>query len=124
KGLGTRSCIPWTLVGEGFCPKNTCPDALSPARTRVEERLMFVFQSSLRPRNPLLRLIGGILGLLAVIGVLAIGFFAFIALMVGAAIWYLIHLLRAKGKPVAPRQASAPSSDIIDGEFSVVSIPE
>lgn len=82
---------------------------------------MFVFQSSLRPRNPVLRLIGSILGLLVVIGVLAIGFFAFVALMVGAAIWYVIHLLRSKGRPVAPRQASAAASGIIDGEFSVVS---
>ena len=39
---------------------------------------MFVFQSNLRPRNPLLRLLGGILGLFAVIGVLAIGFLAFL----------------------------------------------
>lgn len=82
---------------------------------------MFVFRSSLRPRNPLLRLIGGVLGLLAVIGLLAIGFFAFIALMVGGAIWYLIHLLRAKRKPAPPDQSARAASDIIDGEFNVVS---
>lgn len=82
---------------------------------------MFVFQSSLRPRNPLVRLIGGVLGLFAVIGLLAIGFFAFIALIVGGAIWYLIHLLRAKRKPASPRQPRPSASDIIDGEFSVVS---
>lgn len=82
---------------------------------------MFIFQSSLRPRNPLLRIIGAILGLLAVIGVIAIGFFAFIALMLGASIWYLVHLLRAKRKPVSHRPASPPSNDIIDGEFNVVS---
>ena len=81
---------------------------------------MFVFQSSLRPRNPLLRLIGAILGMLAVIGAIAIGFFAFIALMIGAAIWYLIHLLRAKVKPAPQRRATPAASDIIDGEFSVV----
>ena len=82
---------------------------------------MFVFRSSLRPRNPLLRLIGAILGLFAVVGVIAIGFFAFIALMVGAAIWYLVHLLRSRSKPVGQRRAAPASGDIIDGEFSVVS---
>lgn len=81
---------------------------------------MYVFQSSLRPRNPLLRLIGGMLGLLVVIGLLAIGFVAFIALMVGASIWYLVHLLRAKRKPASPRQPTSSASDIIDGEFNVV----
>ncbi|MBL0165338.1 MAG: hypothetical protein IPP82_17270 [Xanthomonadales bacterium] len=81
---------------------------------------MFVFQSRLRPRNPLVRLIGGVLGLLAVLGVLAIGFFAFLALMVGGAIWYLIHLLRTKRKPASSGQAAPASSNIIDGEFSVI----
>ncbi len=81
---------------------------------------MFVFQSSLRPRNPLVRLIGGVIGLLAVLGVLAIGFIAFLALMVGGAIWYLIHLLRSKRRPASPRRAAPAASDIIDGEFSVV----
>jgi hypothetical protein len=88
---------------------------------RAEECQMFVFQSNLRPRNPLLRLLGGILGLFAVIGVLAIGFLAFLALTVGAAIWYLVHLLRLKGRPVASSPASAAASGIIDGEFIVVS---
>lgn len=81
---------------------------------------MFVFQSSLRPRNPLVRLIGSVLGLLAVIGLLAVGFFAFLAMMVIGAIWYLVHLLRAQRKPASTRRPATSSSDIIDGEFSVV----
>ena len=47
---------------------------------------MFVFRSTIRPRNPLLRLLGGILGFLAVLAVLALGLFAFAALVVGGAI--------------------------------------
>ncbi len=85
---------------------------------------MFVFQSNLRPRNPLVRLIGGVLGLLAVIGLLAIGFFAFLALTVVGAIWYLVHLLRAKRKPASQHQPSPSAGDIIDGEFSVVRVDE
>ena len=81
---------------------------------------MYVFQSTLRPRNPLVRLIGGILGLFAVLGLLALGVFAFAALVVGGAIWYVIHLLRAKrfDRP----QAKPPKAEdgVIDGEFTVV----
>lgn len=81
---------------------------------------MFVFRSSLRPRNPLARLIGSLLGLLVVLGVLAIGMFAFAALLVGGALWLLWSTLRGKRAP-APRAAPAPAEDgVIDGEFTVV----
>lgn len=81
---------------------------------------MFVFQSSLRPRNPLARLIGSILGLLAVLGLLAIGAFAFAALLVGGALWLLWNAVRGKRGP-RPRPAPAPAeSGVIDGEFTIV----
>jgi hypothetical protein len=85
---------------------------------------MFVFQSSLRPRNPLLRLIGGILGLIVVLGLIALGLFAFIALFAGGAIWYLIHMFRAKRPPVTRPKTHSGDSGVIDGEFTVVSSSE
>jgi hypothetical protein len=81
---------------------------------------MFVFQSSLRPRNPALRLIGGILGLFVVLGLIALGLFAFIALFAGGAIWYVIHLFRAKRPPVSRPKSQASDNGVIDGEFTVV----
>jgi hypothetical protein len=81
---------------------------------------MFVFQTGLRTRNPLLRLVGSLLGLLAVLGVLALGLFAFAAFVVVGAVWLLIGSLRAKAR--RPASAAAPSADngVIDGEFTVV----
>ena len=83
---------------------------------------MFVFQSNLRPRNPLVRLIGGILGLIVVVGLIAVGFFAFVALFIGGAIWYGIHLLRSKrpGRDRSQRKATKTEDGVIDGEFTVV----
>jgi hypothetical protein len=81
---------------------------------------MFVFQSSLRPRNPLLRLIGGILGLIVVLGLIALGLFAFIALFAGGAVWYVIHLFRAKRPPASRPKSHATDNGVIDGEFTVV----
>ena len=85
---------------------------------------MFVIQSGLRPRNPIARLIGWILGLFAVLGVLALGFFAFIAILVVGAVWMLVNTLRGNKRPPArpaPRAANTPENGIIDGEFIVVS---
>ncbi len=83
---------------------------------------MFVFQSNLRPRNPLVRLIGGILGLIVVVGLITLGFFAFIALFVVGAIWYLIHILRvrSKGAHRSPPKAARSEDGVIDGEFTVI----
>lgn len=81
---------------------------------------MFVFQSSVRPRNPLVRLIGSILGLLAVLGLLAIGAFAFAALLVGGALWLLWSALRGKRGPVSRPAPATAESGVIDGEFTVV----
>ena len=82
---------------------------------------MFVFQTGLRTRNPLLRLVGSLLGLLAVLGVLALGMFAFAAFVIVGSLWLLIGSLR--GKTRRPASAAAPAADngVIDGEFTVVS---
>jgi hypothetical protein len=81
---------------------------------------MFVFQTGLRPRNPVLRLIGSILGLFVVLGVLALGFFAFLALLAGGALWMLVRMLRGATRPRAAKPATTGESGIIDGEFTVV----
>jgi hypothetical protein len=84
---------------------------------------MFVIQSGLRPRNPVARLIGWVLGLLAVLGVLALGFFAFIAILVVGAAWMLVNALRGNKRPSArpaPRAANEAGNGIIDGEFVVL----
>ncbi len=81
---------------------------------------MFVFQSSLRPRNPLVRLIGGILGLIVVLGLVVFGFFAFVALFIGGSLWYLIHILRAKRPDHSQPKATKSVQGVIDGEFTVV----
>jgi hypothetical protein len=81
---------------------------------------MFVFQTGLRTRNPLLRLVGSLLGLLAVLAVLALGMFAFAAFVIVGAVWLLIGSLR--GKTRRPPSAGSPvaDKDVIDGEFTVV----
>lgn len=81
---------------------------------------MFVLRTGLRPRNPVTSLIGWILGLLAVLGVLALGFFAFVAIMVVGAVWMLVNALRGKQKGPARPTPKEPDSGIIDGEFIVV----
>lgn len=88
---------------------------------------MIVLQSGLRPRNPITRLIGWVLGLLAVLGVLALGFFAFVAIAVIGAVWMLVNALRGNKRPSArpapggPKVSNAPGDGVIDGEFIVVS---
>lgn len=81
---------------------------------------MFVIHSGLRPRNPVTRLIGWILGLFAVLGVLALGFFAFVAILVVGAIWMLVNALRGNKRAPARPASRAQESGIIDGEFIVV----
>lgn len=84
---------------------------------------MFVFRSAIRPRNPLLRLLGGILGFLAVLAVLALGMFAFAALVVGGAIWFVVNQLRGTRPPAPGQAARSKDGDVIDGEFSIVGNP-
>lgn len=85
---------------------------------------MFVFQSSLRPRNPVVRLIGGVLGLIVVLGLVVFGFFAFVALFIVGSTWYLIHVLRTHHARNAQQKAAKPEEGVIDGEFTVLANPD
>lgn len=84
-----------------------------------------MFHAPFRPRNPLARLIGGILGILAVAGVLALGVFALAALVIGGGLFWLFSTLRHSARrttaaPAPAPGASAPAPGIIDGEFTVI----
>lgn len=72
------------------------------------------------PKNPLARLVGGILALLAVAAVLVLGVFALAAFVVGGSLLWLYHTLRAPSRP-ATSADPAPPPGVIDGEFTVVS---
>lgn len=83
---------------------------------------MFHARFGPRLRHPLVRLLGGILGIVAVLGVLMLGLFAFAALLIGGALWMLFNALR-RPRAAAPRTAQAPAADkpgVIDGEFTVL----
>lgn len=79
-----------------------------------------MFRFHFRPRNPLVRLIGGIVGVLAVAAVLALGVFALAALVIGGGLLWLYSTVRGSlVKPtVVPAAATPPG--IIDGEFTVI----
>ena len=85
---------------------------------------MFYVSSGPRLRHPLARLFGAILGIVVVLGVLALGLFAFAAVVVIGAIWMIINAFR-KPRTAAPRAAAAAdaptaSPGVIDGEFTVI----
>lgn len=85
-----------------------------------------MFHANFRPRlrHPLARLIGGILGILAVLGVLALGLFAFATLLIGAAVWLLINAFRRPRMATARPAPSTPAAGVIDGEFTVIRNPD
>lgn len=77
-----------------------------------------------RTRNPLLRALGAIVGVLVVAAVLVSGFFIALALVaVGAVIWVVRQLSRSGiATPANPQAPSAPPPPpgVIEGEFTVV----
>ncbi|HNR92581.1 MAG TPA: hypothetical protein PKO41_09165 [Dokdonella sp.] len=74
-----------------------------------------------RPRHPLARLLAGVLALLALAAVIALGVFALAALIVGGLLWWGINAVRRTfGAPPAPVQSA--TSEVIDGEFTVVQV--
>jgi uncharacterized membrane protein len=78
----------------------------------------------LRSRHPLVRLLGGLAGLLAVALVLALGLFALVALAIGGAAWLIVNALRASARPAPASTAKAPAQPapgVIEGDFTVVS---
>ena len=73
-----------------------------PQITRLQARF-----AARRPRNPLLRVLLGTLGVAVLLGLLVIGAFVGIAMLIGAGLW---RALRQSGRPQAPGR-------VIEGEF-------
>ena len=77
-----------------------------------------------RTRNPLLRALGAIVGVVIVAAVLVSGFFIALALVaIGAVIWAIRQFTRSTAAPRPPQQASSappPPPGVIEGEFTVV----
>jgi hypothetical protein len=73
-------------------------------------------------RHPLARFVGGILGIVVVLGVLALGLFAFAAVVAIGAVWMVINMFRKPRMPRPPASAEAPAASpgVIDGEFTVI----
>ena len=79
-----------------------------------------------RPRrHPLARLLSGVVGVLAVLTLVALGMFAAAALLVGGALFLLVNALRGARPRAAAAAATAPPppTGIIEGEFTVVDEP-
>lgn len=72
-----------------------------------------------RPRHPLVRLLAGVLALLALAAIVALGVFALAALVIGGLLWWGVNAVRrAFTTPRTP--APAPAPGVIDGEFTVI----
>ena len=78
-----------------------------------------MIQAMFRPRNPIARLFGWLLGIVAVAAVLALGVFALAALVVGGALLWLYRALRHPRK-LADGATATPAPGVIDGEFTVI----
>jgi len=72
----------------------------------------FRFNLSRKPRNPLLRMLAGVVGLL-VLGVMLV-----VGLFVGAAMLLAGVVLRLGRK--RPQRAAQPQHDVVEGEYRVV----
>ena len=76
-----------------------------------------------RTRNPLLRALGAVAGVVIVAAVLVFGFFIALALVaVGAVIWALRQFSRPAAAPGTSQRAPSapPPAGVIEGEFTVV----
>jgi hypothetical protein len=77
---------------------------------------------ALRSRHPLARLVAGVLSIVAVLALLALGTFVLVALLVGGALLLIVNAFRSASRPRAdapPAPAPAPPG-VIEGEFTVV----
>jgi len=72
-----------------------------------------------RPRHPLARLAVAVLGVLALVLLVALGTFVLVALLIGGGVFMLVNAFRAARRPTAPR-GTAPPPGVIEGEFTVV----
>ncbi len=75
----------------------------------------------IRSRNPLARVLVGVIGLVVFALLLAIGVFALAAMVIGAGIFMLVRSLRSAAVPAASAgQPASPPPGVIEGEFTVV----
>lgn len=75
------------------------------------------------PRSPLMRLISVVVGALMLLALIALGMFAFLALVIGGAVFMLVRSMRKPRVAVSPDSAAAsrPANlNVIDGEFTVI----
>ncbi|MFT4180196.1 MAG: hypothetical protein QM612_12190 [Thermomonas sp.] len=70
------------------------------------------FTAPRRPRNPLLRIVLGVVGVALLLGLLFVSVFVGLAMLAGGLLW---RLWKQRGKPIAARTRS------IDGDYRVVS---
>ena len=80
---------------------------------------MIAFHTS--ARSPLARLVVGVLTVLAIAAVFALGVFALAAMVVGGALLWLYRTVRGPARKPADGTATPTPPGIIDGEFTVVS---
>ncbi|HEU4664950.1 MAG TPA: hypothetical protein VFS55_13060 [Dokdonella sp.] len=81
-----------------------------------------MFHAGLRlvkSRHPLARLAAALIAIVLVVGLIAVGVFAFAVLVVGGALFALVRALRASTQAPAQARAATPSG-VIEGEFTVV----
>lgn len=72
-----------------------------------------------RPRHPLARLLLGVVGVAVALVLVAIGFFAVVALAIGGALLLLARSLRPQPR-TARNPASPAPTGVIEGEYSIV----
>jgi hypothetical protein len=81
----------------------------------------------LRPRHPLARLLSGLLAVVVVLALLAVGTFALAALAIGGLVLALVSAFRsARHKPAqaaSTSSAAPPPPGVIEGEFTIVHEP-
>lgn len=86
-----------------------------------------MFRWSFRSRHPLARLLAGVVGVTALLGLITFGLFAAAALVVGGAIVVLVKALRASAGAAphgaASTRPAATSERVIEGEFRVTREP-
>lgn len=78
---------------------------------------MFYWRWFNRPRNPLIQLLIGALGLVLLAGVLTLGF---VALLAFAVVGGIVALVRAVGHHANSPRPAARAANVIDGEFVVL----
>ena len=78
---------------------------------------MFHWRWINRPKNPLLRIVLGVLAIVFVAGIVVLGFFALHAF---AIIGVIVAIVRALTRPHAPAATRVSDPRVIEGEYVVV----